>query len=198
MSFNRKLFAFSFTVWLAISLYVVSRVDAQSAMFLTVNFVLVVVIVLLASAVLAALMACYRYPIRWLLRLYRSTMRSLAKRAIHASLSYAMIPVRCLGITTREGIVALRINYGAIAGARRSMLFNVHDSVNDELWGQVIIVETGELTSLCVPSNRINGDFWEHLEGRMRFDPSPPNVYLVRELPPHFSESVDEFLDNWR
>ena len=199
--FSKRAFGYTFGIALSIAFAIALAIIVNRDVLSVLSVLVAVLASLGISAVIAALIAGYRLPVRWATWAYRAVMRKLAKRAIRSSLSHAMIPVKCLGIMPKEGTVALRIDYGETNGAKLDMWFNVHDCVNNELWGQVRIAETNEMTSLCVPSNRINEDFWEHLEERMRFDTSPPNVYLVREIPPQFLESVDElleFLNNWR
>ena len=197
-SFSGRVFGYAFGIALgiafAVALTLVVAWNALSAL----SVVVAVLASLGISVAIAALIAGYRLPLVWSTRAYRAVMRRLAKRAIRSSIAYVRAPVKCLGIMEREGTVALRIAYGDGDGAKRDILFSVHDFVNHELWGQVKIVEAGESTSLCIPSDIINTDFWEHLEGRMRFDSSPPGVYLVRVLPPHLEESVDELLNDWR
>ena len=102
----------------------------------------------------------------------------------------------------KDGGVSLRIGSGELDNVTVGMPFNVYDSVNGELWGRVEAVEVSQETSLCVPtdviSEIINKEFWEHLESRMRYDTSAPNVYLTLELPADLLEIVESILEDWR
>ena len=109
-----------------------------------------------------------------------------------------MTHIRCLGILNRVGTVALRIEIGVSDGVEIGARLNVYDVANEELWGIVEVVETDDSTCYGQPYDRTNPDFWEHLEDRMRYDTSPPEVYLVRELPAGLLEMVELLLDQWR
>jgi hypothetical protein len=77
---NRKLFGYSFPVWLAISLYIASRFDARPELLTFYDIALPTVSLLAASMFLSGLTACYLYPVQWYFLIYRAVMQRLASK----------------------------------------------------------------------------------------------------------------------
>ena len=198
--FDRKVFRYIFAIVLALWLFAASVVIARYDAFSVESLLLSVSLGLCSSVVLAALVACYRYPKLWLVASLRSTMRRVAKKAIRSSLSQAMTPVSCLGIMETGGYVYLRLGIGSADGIRKGFPFQLFESTANQLWGivEVVNVETNQCD--CVPVIRVNEEFWTDLENRMRKDTSPPpNVHLVIGLPPPIMKELSDWLwDNWR
>lgn len=196
--FNTRVFKYTFpiAVGLALTIALVVVVDVSTASGIDIS--ISIILAILSAVVFAGLVASYHLPVRASIWAYRKIMRSLAKRAIRSGLSHAMTQIPCLGILNRNGTVALRIGIGGSDIVGVGTRFNVYDSINDELWGRVEAVEVGDVTSLCEPTDRNNLEFWEHLEARMRFDTSPPNIYLVLEIPTELMDVVERLLDSWR
>ena len=189
--FDKKVFGYTFPIVLT----VLASVMIAIALTL-VNLTLAV----FASLSLAALIACYRYPIRWCVFIYRTIMRRLAKRALRSSLSHMMRPLECSGIFEIDGGVAVKVQAGESHGVIEGSCLNVYEGANNNLWGRVTAINVRHYDCDCTPYDRVNVTFWEELENRMRYDTSKPsNVYFVRDVPEsEILDSVVELLDNWR
>ena len=155
---------------------------------------------MVTGLVLAALIASYRYFTSIALALYRSIVRPLAKHAVRSSLKQAMTPMTCTGILDRNGTVHLKVSLSDSEAIGEDDLLYVYEEADDDLWGVVRVVEhVADRHLMCIPTNRVNPRFWEHLEDRMRFDSTAPsNVYLVRSTPSDFQRVVENFLNDWR
>ena len=200
MTFSKTAFTIAFTTTVAISFTILwSAVELQD----TYSFRIV------ASAIMASLVfsiavgyfsALYMLPIRLLVRMYRSMLTTVAKKAIRANLSHAMMPIECTGILIIDNEVALQVQAGSSDGIEEGNQFNVYESTNNELWGRVVVVNVRSFDCDCVPTDRVNINFWQELERRMRYNTSkPPNVHMVRDLPVIFlMEQVEKLLDAWR
>ena len=199
-SFSRRAFWYTFGIAVSMSFAITLAVIVTQDRLTVLSVLLAILLSLGISVVSAALIACYRYPKRWLLSAVRSVMRKTAKRAIGYGLSQAMTPVRCLGIMEREGYVYLRLGIGISDGIREGFPFQVFESTDNQLWGIVEVVSVEEHRCDCIPVLRINEDFWAALERKMKCDTSPPsNVHLIVGYPPPVMlELTDWLLDNWR
>lgn len=189
-------FGIAFSGFLAIALTITNNHGRLTIL----TVLLVVVSSLVASTALAALIASFRYPIRWCISTYRLIMRILAKKAVRSSLTMSMTPVRCLGIMEREGYVQLRLGIGLSDGIIEGFPFQVLEATDSQLWGIVSVVLAEEYHCDCIPTDRVNESFWAALEGRIKTDTSPPpNVhFIVGYPPPIMKELTDWLLDNWR
>ena len=194
--FNVKVFLYSLpiAIGIALSVALVAIIDVRAASSRTVAAT--VVLSLLSSGAFSVVVASYGYVFSAMRWSYRGVIRTIAKRAIRASLSDALTPIACLGIIDRNGTVALRIAAGRTDGMVPELPLNVYDAVNSTLWGRVKVVEVSDTIAFCEPYDRINPSLWNHLEDRMRTDTSPPNVFLVPEVP--VLDAVLHLLDNWR
>ena len=130
--------------------------------------------------------------------MYRLTLGGIAKTAISSSLREALTPVACLGILNLGGTVALRADIPVSGEAGLGERFNVYDKANGDLWGRAEVIEVQETSFLCRPYDRVKPQFWEHIEERMHFSTSAPEVYLVRELPLEIRDVMYGLLDAWR
>ena len=155
---------------------------------------------MVTGLVLAALIASYRYFTSIALALYRSIVRPLAKHAVRSSLKQAMTPMTCTGILDRNGTVHLKVSLSDSGGIGEDDLLYVQEAVNHDRWGVVSVVEyVEERFVVCTPIDRVNPQFWEHLENRMGFDTTAPdNINLIRAMPTDYQRVVENFLDDWR
>ena len=197
-SFHVTTFALAFTTVLAIALLLTLGRTINRPQFDFREAALDVIGSVLIAILLGYVAGSFRIGLRMLRTIYRSIMRKLAKKALRASLSVAMTRLVCLGILERNGGVALSVRIDATEEDGIDLILNVYDSVNDRLWGRVTLVEVQTSSCIYEDLDRINIDFWEHLEDRMTHDTSPPNVYLVRALPTNVLDLVERLLDNWR
>jgi hypothetical protein len=111
-----------------------------------------------------------------------------------------MTRIECSGILEIDDDIALRVQAGRSQGVTEDTQFNVHESTSNQLWGSVVAINVRETYCDCIVSDRVNVEFWEKLEGRMRYNTEkPPNIHLIRELPiTYLSELVENLLDAWR
>ena len=62
--------------------------------------------------------------------------------------------------------------------------FVVLNAISEEKWGVLQVSEIREYSCICSVFDRINPEFWDELEKRMRFDASSPQgVIIRREIP---------------
>ena len=132
--FSRKVFLFVFATGLAVhSLYfgLLALIGSRSPS-LAFNLLLGILGTVL---VLAVMIGCYRYPLRWSLAATRAVMRKIAKRAIRASLHHAMTRVECSGILEIDNDIALKVQAGRSQGVAEDTQFNVHESTSNQWSG---------------------------------------------------------------
>lgn len=201
--FNKKAFAFVFSIALTISIGITAiAITAQNA-YSIVNISVGILLALLASSIASAMIASYGLYLRAFVWAYRAVMRALVIRALRSALSYAMTPVECSGILENEDkrTVALRVLAGEDQSIREGNKFNLYESTGDTYWGSVIAINVRASDCDCVPYDRANATFWENLEDRMRYDTSKPlNVYLARDASDYETalEHIIALLRHWR
>lgn len=197
--FRLNVFLYALSVLIAIASLVTSLVLPEGSVTLRLA---VGACGLLIAALLASFAGFYPYFIRQAIAVYRSIIRPLAKHAIRSSLRQAVTPMACGGIMEQNGTVNLKIKLSDSSAVGADDLLYVHEKVNGAVWGVVRVVElSDDCHAVCEPTDRVNRQFWEHLENRMGFDNSAPNVYLVRSTPSDYqrvAHVVENFLDEWR
>ena len=182
--FNKGLFVGAFTFVAGVLITVTLAIIVGRGDIAIDNVVIVAIVVLLASAVIAVLIAAYRVYPRGCVWIYRAVMRRLATRALRA-LNSALSQVsqtrfECSGISEIQGAVALRILAGRTQGIQSGDKFNLYEATGDACWGSVVAIDVRESYCDCRLHDRKNEKFWETLEDRMMYDTSkPPNVYLT-------------------
>ena len=119
-------------------------------------------------------------------------------RAIRSSLAHAMTPIECLGIMERDGEVGLRIDAEGLPVTAEYTSFNVYDKISGQLRGRVRVVAVEGSVAICVVFHAVNEDFWAHLESRVRYDSTPPDVYLVWEERSDLAELAGQVFNHWR
>ena len=201
--FNKKAFAFVFSIALTISIGITAiAITAQNA-YSIVNISVGILLALLASSIASAMIASYGLYLRAFVWAYRAVMRALVIRALRSALSYAMTPVECSGILENEDkrTVALRVLAGEDQSIREGSKFNLYESTGDTYWGSVIATDVRASDCDCIPDDRKNITFWENLEDRMKYDTSKPlNVYLARDASDYETalEHIIALLRHWR
>lgn len=180
--FNGKVFLYLLPILLTIILGI--AIPVSILLQADANTVLRVALIgLITSVVLAALMASYRYWTGLAVSLYRSAVRAIAKHAVRSSLKQAMTPMTCTGILDRNGTVHLKVELSDSDVIGKDDQLYVHEEADDDLWGVVRVVEYLEERSvICTPINRINPEFWEHLEDRMKVDTGAPKQCISRKV----------------
>ena len=198
--FSQRVFGYAFGIALSVAFAIALAIIVAQGVLSVLSVLVAILASLAISAAIAALIAGYRLPLRWGNGAYRAVMRRLAKKAIRASVSQAMTPVECLGIMEREGYVYLRLAIGSADGIAQGFPFQLLESTDNQLWGIVEVVNVEEHQCDCIPSVRLNEQFWASLESSMWHNTSPPpNVHLIVGYPPPIFEDMTVWLlDNWR
>ena len=97
-------------------------------------------------------------------------------------------------IALYEGDLRIGLPVGSNDGLVVGDLFEVvnpasHNS--QEKWGNLELVDIEDNTCTCSVYNRNNPKFWDDLERRVDYDPSPPRGVVVRK------EIPEEYLLDW-
>ena len=96
-------------------------------------------------------------------------------------------------ISERDGTVILVVQAGTSSGLVSGMRLEVRTIGANDLWGVIELKEVHEGKSFGAPVDRINPDFWEHLEDRVRRDSAPPQgVVLVPYIMPEIANIMDQ------
>ena len=112
-------------------------------------------------------------------------------RTVRSGITRLTLPIEPSGIAEIEGDVGIGIPLGFQDGVIEGDRFIVLNTTSQEKWGGIQVYEIQEDSCVCSVSDRINPDFWNALEERMRHDASPPQgVTIRREIP-------DELLLDW-
>jgi len=97
------------------------------------------------------------------------------------------------GITDMAGSVNLIIKRPIKNWLVETSKLDVLTRVNDECWGTVEVIGVDNSTVSCEPIDRINVIFWEKMEDRMKYDPTPPQgVFLEPNLPQYMRELIQQ------
>lgn len=206
--FNKRLFAYAYPIAAGVSIAIALAIIVGRGDFAIAYVFIGVILALLASAVIATLIAAYGLYIRGLVWIYRAAMRMVASRALNSALSQAeRTRFECSGIIEMQGTVevqgtvALKVLAGELQGIQLADKFNLYESTGDEYWGSAVAVDVRESDCDCLLQDRANVDFWESLENRMKYDTSKPsNVYLALDTDDYETalNHVTELLRRWR
>lgn len=100
--------------------------------------------------------------------------------------------VEALGIGERDGSVVIRLELGSNQPAMIGDRFDAFNLASGEKWGVIEATEISSDSCICSVFDRINVEFWQGLEIRMRTDAAPPTgIKFSREVP----ENILVFLD---
>lgn len=200
--FNKRLFAYAYPIAASVSIAIALAIIVGRGDFAIIDVFVDVILALLASAVIAGLIAAYGLFLRGWVWTYRAVMRKLAARALTSALSQAKkTRVECSGIIEMQGTLALRILAGRSQGIQSGDKLNLHEATGGAYWGSVVAANVRESDCDCLPQDRANVDFGESLEDRMNRDTSkPPNVYLVLDTGDYETarNRVTALLRRWR
>lgn len=176
---------------LAVSLYWMSAVWTDDASSNGRIAVVVVLAVLMAVAASVALMLLYHLATVRIPRLLRRIMVWVTFKTVREALSRQAIVVEPIGVTPIEDDVGIGLPLGLQDGLAIGERFVVLNVASQENWGVIQVSEIQENSCVCSVFDRINPEFWDVLEGRMRHDASPPQgVTIRREIP-------EEYLLDW-
>ena len=155
--------------------------DASSNGRIAVVVVLAFLMPVAASVVLLLLhhLATVTIP-----RLLRRFMVWVTFRTIHKFLAEIEPVVKPIGITPIDDDVGVGLPLGLRDGLATGDQFVVLNAASQEKWGVIQVYEVHEDSCICSVFDRINLEFWDSLETRMRREASPPQgVTIRREIP---------------
>ena len=166
-----------------------------SAGYVVLNTILAVLIALGVTLVLVLVAwLCWRY----LPKIGRRVLATIALRTLSQALRQHNQPVTCIGIGQREGSVVVSLQSGTNDGVIEGMRFSVTNTATGELWGIIEAVEVDDASCTGIVFDRLKIDFWDDLEQRMNRDPAPPlGVTFTREFPVEVLEFVAQLLNDW-
>ena len=153
--------------------------------------VVIVLAVLAAAAFSIALLLLYHVATVRIPRLLRRLAIWVTFRTVREALSRQAIAVEPMGITPIDDEVGIGLPLGLQEGLATGDRFVVLNAASQEKWGVIQVYETSENSCICSVFDRINPEFWDSLEARMRYNACPPKgVTIRREIP-------DEYLLDW-
>ena len=153
--------------------------------------VVVVLAVVMAAAAGIALLLLYHLATVRIPRLLRRLAVWVTFRTVRDALSKQALVVELSGLTQIGEAVGIGLPLGLRDGLVIGERFAVLNAASQEKWGTLQVSEIREESCICSVFDRINQEFWDGLEGRMRYDASPPRgVTIRREIP-------EEYLLDW-
>ena len=153
--------------------------------------VVIILAVLMAIAASVVLLLLYRVATVSIPRLLRRIMVWVTFKTVREALSRQAIAVEPMGITPIEDGVGIGLPLGFQDGLGSGERFLVLNAASQEKWGVLQVSEIQEKSCVCSVFDRINPEFWDGLERRVRHDASPPRgVIIRREIP-------EEYLLDW-
>ena len=152
---------------------------------------LTVLVVIGVVAVSILLLLLYRFSTVALPRLLRRSAVWVTFKTVRWAIAKQSTAIQPKGITTVNDDVGVVLPVGRNDGVMASHQFVVENAADGERWGTLEVVWVEENTCTCSVSDRINEEFWENLERRMRSEPSfPSGVAIRREIP-------EEYILDW-
>jgi hypothetical protein len=149
------------------------------------------VLVVSLSLLVSIFFGYHRCIMRGLGWTWASIAHWTAREYIKKRLDTYCSPVRILSLGEKDGTVNLILDAGANNGIEHDTLFDVLTEHGGDLFGQVKVTAIETQKCWAEPINRVNVQFWEGLEDRMKQDVSPPpNMVAKRRLP----EGIEQFL----
>ena len=105
-------------------------------------------------------------------------------KTIKGAIANRTLTVKPIGITTINDDVAVGLRIGSSAGVTKGHQFAVLNAADLERWGTLEAASVDENSCICIAVDRINSDFWNDLERKMRHVPTfPGGVTIRREVP---------------
>lgn len=124
-------------------------------------------------------------------RLLRRIMVWVTFKTVNRFLAEIEPHVIPIGITPIDDDVGVGLSLGLRDGLATGDRFVVLNASSQEKWGVIQVYEIHQDSCVCSVFDRINLEFWDSLEARMRHEAAPPQgVTIRREIP-------DEYLLDW-
>jgi len=177
--FSLATFGITFSASLAVGGVIVAHISPV-LLELIKNIIILIFISLLASVVLG-----YRRFI-WnvLSKVWIAAARRIARRYVVNQMREYSSQIRIIGLNNNFGTVNLILEASSSDGIYPEAMLDVVTDPGGEIYGEVQIIQISNSGITVSPTNRINTEFWEKLEDRMKSDPSPPpNIVAKRQIP---------------
>ena len=181
-----------FAVVLAVVLFLFQvAIDfvSLSIQLITINTIFAILISIAATIILVLF---YHLIVITVQKILSHVMVWITFKTISKALTNLTETVQASGITTIDDNVGIDLPLGFRDNVIRGDRFVVLATAREEKWGVLEVSEVRDTYSVCSVFDRINPEFWDDLERRMRFDPSPPQgITIRREIP---EEALFEWL----
>jgi hypothetical protein len=136
------------------------------------------------SLISSILFGYWRFIWNTLSRLWIPIAKWVAWEYIEKRMKEYSSEIRILGLKNSSGTVNLILEAGVNDGVSLGMTLDVVTQPGGEKYGEVQVIQLSNGGCIVLPTNRINIEFWEKLEDRMKSDPSPPaNVAARLQMP---------------
>ncbi len=143
------------------------------------------------SLLLSVALGYWRFIRNTLGKIWTATARRIVWQSIENQMREYSSQIRILGLNNNSGTVNLILEAGSSNGISSGMMFDIVTDPGGEIYGEVQVVQIEDSSCTVSPANRINTEFWEKLEDRMKYDPSsPPNIIAKRKIP----DGIRDFL----
>ena len=160
-----------------------------SIQLITINTIFAILISIAATIILVLF---YHLIVITVQKILSHVMVWITFKTISKALTNLTETVQASGITTIDDNVGIDLPLGFRDNVIRGDRFVVLATAREEKWGVLEVSEVRDTYSVCSVFDRINPEFWDDLERRMRFDPSPPQgITIRREIP---EEALFEWL----
>lgn len=141
-------------------------------------------IILISASFLLSIAFGGRFIQNALARARRAFVKNMVRKYIENQMREYSSEISILGLTNNSGTVNLILEAGSSNGISRETMLNVVTYPGAELYGEVQVIQISDSKCTASPTNRINSEFWEKLEDKMKSDPSPPpNIVAKRQIP---------------
>ena len=131
-------------------------------------------------------------------KLLKKSAASIALWVVTSVAKDYSVGIQSEGIDERRGSVIIRLGIGSYRNVALGDRFDVVNNASRQIWGRLEAIEVDDNSCVCDVFDRINEDFGQELESRMRRDPSPPEgVIFSREMPADLLEYMRRLIRNW-
>ena len=189
-----------FAVALAVVLFVFQvTIDFSqlSGPLITINLAFAILISVLSTSILlllylvttAAVQKSGKRILSWI------TMQTVKKAIIDYN-----IPVPATGIASVEGSLVIGLDVGSAAGINLGDQFVVYNTTSRETIGVLEVAMLYDDHNVCKIVDMTNLEFWNVLEQRMDYDPSPPaGITITRDTQEEaLLQELRSLLESWR
>ena len=188
--FSWWIFVSTLTVCLAIGFPIVSHISPLPLEFRNNSITLISV-----SLILSIVLGYWRFIWNALGKVWIPIAKWIACKYIEKRMKEYSSEIRILGLKNNSGTVNLILEAGVNDGVSLGVMLDVLTEPGGERYGEVQVIQLSNDGCIVSPTNRINAEFWEKLEDRMRSNPSAPlNVVAKLQIPDRITEFLKTLL----